>query len=540
MSQAAASGITEDNLSRLITFFKTETASPWSLEAKISVYLDPEVIDVLRTHWDDFASTKSSNKRKELAVDGNDGVEKSGIDKEIGGDEMEGGERKKLKVCRAKAELLLQKATGDPDEFVSAFAKMVLPYVALDPKDDPNMGPSVDINMEQWSPTFRDAMSKLEHDLLQKSILFNPPSFRYLDLSIVNASRHTIAPPPPMSPTHPSVPNGGKIAGGTFEEDGVTAIAAGTGGAGVRRPGGASRPTPPSVVLLDDRRFVPGLKRESRIKTLDVTEIVNAEQEVFDLKKKQLEGTWKAEEKRLRRLKAKEEKDAKDAAEKKAAAEEAKRKREAAAANAGESPGGDIGGLNGDGRRSSMDSVAAAAAASYRNGQPGPTAQPHLQHGMHPAPPHGHTQFPPGYHPGPPPPHQPAMMAYPGGQYSPPTTQGYPPASVVPLAPAPTAVVAPAVDVDAVLGPDTPCLTMEDRQKVVDFLTGRYERRAEKAEIKLSESTAADPATGATLVNSLFIVLDYEACKWRKIKRKRRRDKEHIHVFSILAGFSLF
>ncbi|KAJ3331240.1 Microsomal glutathione S-transferase 3 [Blyttiomyces sp. JEL0837] len=109
------------------------------------------------------------------------------------------------------------------------------------------------------------------------------------------------------------------------------------------------------------------------------------------------------------------------------------------------------------------------------------------------------------------------------------TTAGVTPVIITnPGAPPPLPIVDPQaqtsapVDVDTVLGGDAPLLTAEQKVMIENFLNGRYERNPVKAEFKLSETTITDPATGGTFAQTLYIVLDYEACKWRKIKRKRK------------------
>ncbi|KAI9359562.1 hypothetical protein DFJ73DRAFT_107396 [Zopfochytrium polystomum] len=101
----------------------------------------------------------------------------------------------------------------------------------------------------------------------------------------------------------------------------------------------------------------------------------------------------------------------------------------------------------------------------------------------------------------------------------------YQPAAPQPLEqPIVSALVAPPAppDLDAVIGPDTPLLTAENRELIRNFLSGRYERSKDKAEIKLSEAVIPDQVTGAMWVHTLFIVLDYDLCKWRKIKRRKK------------------
>ncbi|KAI8929570.1 hypothetical protein BC831DRAFT_443254 [Entophlyctis helioformis] len=53
---------------------------------------------------------------------------------------------------------------------------------------------------------------------------------------------------------------------------------------------------------------------------------------------------------------------------------------------------------------------------------------------------------------------------------------------------------------------------------VSDFLNGRYVKRVEIKEIMLSERIFADP-NGVRKRETLWILLDYGECKWRKVKR---------------------
>ncbi|KAJ3114979.1 hypothetical protein HDU96_001379 [Phlyctochytrium bullatum] len=272
-----------------------------------------------------------------------------------------------------------------------------------------------------------------------------------------------------------------------------------------------------------------------------MSEVVSREQEVEDLKRKEaeeasrehdrkrreLEEKRKAakdakereqEEKRLKRQKLKEEKEARDAAkeaekqQKKAAAEEAKRRKRV------ESPGGiedpdqshapkrRRASVNDDGEHKSetsgtlaemdMSEAPAAQRGIIAQLQPGnlntPSDMPALKESA------------------------PSMQAEP--------TAAAPQPPIAPNAADSTAQKTnqpPAINIDAVLGANVPCLTPDDRQKVIEFLSGRYERRPQKVEIKLSETEVSDPNNNVSL-HTLFIVLDYEACKWRKIIRKKK------------------
>ncbi|KAJ3106458.1 hypothetical protein HDU97_006244 [Phlyctochytrium planicorne] len=289
-----------------------------------------------------------------------------------------------------------------------------------------------------------------------------------------------------------------------------------------------------------------------------------------------------AEEKRLKKIKVKEERDAREAAkeaekaEKRAAAEEAKRKRLEEAAEEAEmlkrarldasktrspssSPISDAplsGSRASSRRRSSIvtdgsnNSTPVPYNTGHGNGVPQPQIPlmpqtgPYAQSIQVPPPPplpppQGYHHLPPGSVPmyplgHPQAHHQPQTYPIYGMNYAgqpnanpainyPPPAQ--PPIHYPPTIPPPASLPTnnpPLVDVDAVLGPDTSSLTAEDRQKVVDFLSGRYSKKPEKAEIKLSEITSVDPATNSTSTQTLYIVLDYEACKWKKIKRKRK------------------
>ncbi|KAI8839719.1 hypothetical protein BJ741DRAFT_80108 [Chytriomyces cf. hyalinus JEL632] len=94
------------------------------------------------------------------------------------------------------------------------------------------------------------------------------------------------------------------------------------------------------------------------------------------------------------------------------------------------------------------------------------------------------------------------------------------PLSVPPIALDATPV--PVVSALTILGDDAQYLSAEDRMLLDSFLSGKYDKRAETKEIKLSETEVVDPKTGAVQIQSLFLVLDYEACKWKKIRRKRK------------------
>ncbi|KAJ3119598.1 hypothetical protein HK100_000241 [Physocladia obscura] len=76
----------------------------------------------------------------------------------------------------------------------------------------------------------------------------------------------------------------------------------------------------------------------------------------------------------------------------------------------------------------------------------------------------------------------------------------------------------PTVSAVTVLGADIHQVSQKDREIVEKFLTGHYETK----DIKLNEITVRDEATGVMQIHTLYLVLDYEACKWKKVKRKRR------------------
>ncbi|KAJ3079439.1 hypothetical protein HDU99_010895 [Rhizoclosmatium hyalinum] len=75
---------------------------------------------------------------------------------------------------------------------------------------------------------------------------------------------------------------------------------------------------------------------------------------------------------------------------------------------------------------------------------------------------------------------------------------------------------------DTVLGADASTVSPEDRAAVEQFLAGHYDKSTPNREIKLNESTITDPTTGVSQIHTMYLVLDYEQCKWRKVKRKRR------------------
>ncbi|KAJ3032107.1 UNVERIFIED_CONTAM: hypothetical protein HDU68_004417, partial [Siphonaria sp. JEL0065] len=75
---------------------------------------------------------------------------------------------------------------------------------------------------------------------------------------------------------------------------------------------------------------------------------------------------------------------------------------------------------------------------------------------------------------------------------------------------------------DSVLGADSGNVTEDDRKLVQTFLSGHYDKSTPNREIKLNEAIVTDPSTGVTQVHTMFLVLDYEAAKWRKVKRKRK------------------
>ncbi|KAI8614001.1 hypothetical protein BC830DRAFT_418771 [Chytriomyces sp. MP71] len=103
--------------------------------------------------------------------------------------------------------------------------------------------------------------------------------------------------------------------------------------------------------------------------------------------------------------------------------------------------------------------------------------------------------------------------------YSAPILDAVPPVPVPELAAAPAAAT---VQAEPILGADAANLSAEDRAFVESFLSGQHDKTSGNKEIKLSESTVTDAGTGVTQVHTLYLVLDYEACKWKKIKRKRK------------------
>ncbi|KAJ3070987.1 hypothetical protein HDU98_005949 [Podochytrium sp. JEL0797] len=100
---------------------------------------------------------------------------------------------------------------------------------------------------------------------------------------------------------------------------------------------------------------------------------------------------------------------------------------------------------------------------------------------------------------------------------------------ITPDLPAPVAPPAPVVPpvhqgptAESVLGADIVNVSEEDVALVQQFLSGRYDKTNTTKEIKLSEATVTDAVSGITQAHTLYLVLDYEQCKWRKVKRKRR------------------
>ncbi|KAJ3204416.1 hypothetical protein HDU67_009538 [Dinochytrium kinnereticum] len=73
---------------------------------------------------------------------------------------------------------------------------MVLPYLALDPREDPkrppgkvSWGPSVDVHLDRWSPLFKNAMEALRPELIESPLHFAPYTFRYLDATVIHSLR---------------------------------------------------------------------------------------------------------------------------------------------------------------------------------------------------------------------------------------------------------------------------------------------------------------------------------------------------------------
>ncbi|KAJ3414714.1 hypothetical protein HDV05_006151 [Chytridiales sp. JEL 0842] len=371
-----------------------------------------------------------------------------------------------------------------------------------------------------------------------------------------------------------------------------------------------------------------GLQRSTKVKPLDMSEMLSAAQEASDAKKKQeedarmeaerrkkeledkraaaKEAREKAEEeKRLKRLKMKEEKEARDLQRRQAMEESKKRKMEDQEARAAKKRGSVLERRESVGEEGLSEKSASSSSVSLvpENGTPPPEHQQQqfLQHPQHymqpplhqayvpaPPPPHLHHAYPQGYQQPPSsyvrltgePQHQmydyqppdpttnnnnpPQHHAHPlyNPTYPPPPATHHPHPSIISHpAPAPAVVASapivlnpmsgpmqpihlappplqqqnpivvappqqppqtPPTDMEAILGPDVANLGPTEREWILEFLSGRYERRADKKEIKLSEATLVDEVTGGSFVQSMFIVLDYEACKWRKIKRKRR------------------
>ncbi|KAI9349509.1 hypothetical protein BDR26DRAFT_852273 [Obelidium mucronatum] len=86
-----------------------------------------------------------------------------------------------------------------------------------------------------------------------------------------------------------------------------------------------------------------------------------------------------------------------------------------------------------------------------------------------------------------------------------------------------TAPVAPSfAAAEAVLGSDFANVSHDEVQLVQNFLCGQYDKSTTNKEIKLNEQTVTDPTSGITQVHTMFLVLDYGAAKWRKVKRKRK------------------
>ncbi|KAJ3387542.1 methionine adenosyltransferase sam2, partial [Entophlyctis sp. JEL0112] len=73
-----------------------------------------------------------------------------------------------------------------------------------------------------------------------------------------------------------------------------------------------------------------------------------------------------------------------------------------------------------------------------------------------------------------------------------------------------------------VLGADAINVSPADREVVELFLSGKYDKHVETKDIKLNETTVVDEATGLTQIHTLYLVLDYDACKWKKVKRKHK------------------
>ncbi|KAJ3266865.1 hypothetical protein HDU77_009325 [Chytriomyces hyalinus] len=532
-----------EKLAAVLQFISQQAIKSWNLADGLSGFVEHSVIDLLRVQWFDVLSSTA-------LYFNHDETEKAAAQRRT----KAGAilvllciSRKKLRACSdAALKLLNAIVEREKDELLLSLAHLVRPFVELH-----NPGVQVSLDDIDACPTFKSTLAAIQNlsnelpdfkiqnawllettesvDLPRAATIMNTsnnilfgPSLVFKDgegLDQVLKARaermkfwaeYDVQKVTPVTSTFPSLPvptrTGSVDAKGKVPNPGLP----------VRPPQkrlSSSGPSGGSV--FSKKGQAAGLMKKSSLKMLDTDELVREEKEKYELKKraeeeaaseaarkkKELEDKKQhareakerdAEEKRMKREKLIEDKKIRetDAIAKK---EEEKRKRE-------ESRTQRVDEENLDDRRKSAGSESQpnyGQQDTNLHNQRSHQQQLQQQPTQHPDP----STLPPWLA-------NPEIMPVPQ------------PVSVPPIALDATPV--PVVSALTILGDDAQYLSAEDRMLLDSFLSGKYDKRAETKEIKLSETEVVDPKTGAVQIQSLFLVLDYEACKWKKIRRKRK------------------
>ncbi|KAJ3237714.1 hypothetical protein HDU81_009097 [Chytriomyces hyalinus] len=561
-----------EKLAAVLQFISQQAIKSWNLADGLSGFVEHSVIDLLRVQWFDVLSSTA-------LYFNHDETEKAAAQRRT----KAGAilvllciSRKKLRACSdAALKLLNSIVERENDELLLSLAHLVRPFVELH-------NPGVQVNLDDIDacPTFKSTLAATQNLLSSHSIHFNPAVFRYLSPDITSHIRSNSANELPdfkiqnawlLETTEPVDLNRAATIMNTsnnilfgpslvfkdgegldqvlkaraermnfwaeYDVQKVTPVTSAfpslpvptrTGSVDTKgkapNPGLPARPPqkrlsssgPSGGSVFSKKGQAAGLMKKSSLKMLDTDELVREEREKYEQKKraeeeaaseaarkkKEIEDKKQhareakerdAEEKRLKREKLIEDKKIRetDAIAKK---EEEKRKRE-------ESRTQRVDEENLDDRRKSASSESQPSYPQQDTDQHNQRShhqqQQHQQPLQHPDP----STLPPWLA-------NPEIMPVPV------------PLTVPSIARDATPV--PVVNAHTILGDDAQYLSTEDRMLLDSFLSGKYDKRAETKEIKLSETEVVDPKTGATQIQSLFLVLDYEACKWKKIRRKRK------------------